>query len=362
MILRKILAMLLRSFTVLVILNGCSNCIEKNILVKDKVNGSKNYEAGKFINLEKDMQKSFISGFLKVFTNKNKTKPDNQIKIINKKFDKNKFSKREGLKITWVGHSTVLINIDGVNILTDPIWSESASPMGIGLKRYNSPAIKFEDLPKIDIVLISHDHYDHLDKKTIKRIYSKNKEVEFITALGVGVYINRWGVPKRNIKHFDWWEEYKFKDKLMIVCTPARHNSGRGMFSRNKTLWSSWVIKSDVSNIYFGGDSGYGKHFKAIGDKYGPFDIAMLEMGAYDDNWPDMHMNPKVALKAYKDLKGKKVMPLHWGTFQLGFHTWDEPANDLFKNGNNDELFLPMPGKVYNNNFSETKKWWIDKK
>ncbi len=225
--------------------------------------------------------------------------------------------------VTWYGHSAFLIEMEGKRILIDPMLSSTASPLPFGSKRfgYQRP-IPLEELTKIDAVILSHDHYDHLDYPTIKAL--KEEVGHFYTALGVGSHLKRWGVAEEKITELDWWEGVGFKGLKLVAC-PARHFSGRGMTDRNCTQWASWIIKVSYQYIYFSGDSGYGPHFKEIGDKYGPFDLAMLECGQYNEAWEAIHMMPEQSVQAGIDVQSKLVMPIHWGAFKLSVHEWTDP-------------------------------------
>jgi len=263
-----------------------------------------------------------------------------------------------GLRITLIGHSSLLIEIDGKRILTDPVWSERVSFSSFfGPKRFFEPPIALEDLPPLDAIIVSHDHYDHLDKNTIK--YFAGKHIPFITSLKVGQHLASWGIEKNFITELDWGDSTMLGDDCNITATPARHFSGRGIIGRNETLWSSFVIKGHTHNIFFGADSGWFPVFKEIGETFGPFDLTMLEIGAYGQYWPDIHMGPDNASNAHLALKGKLMMPIHWGTFNLAPHTWDEPIERLLKYAKekNIDLFVPEPGVP-----TEVKKfvsgWW----
>lgn len=227
-------------------------------------------------------------------------------------------------RLIWFGHSAFLLQMDGKNILIDPMFGEVPAPHPLlGANRfYENLPIAIEKLPEIDAVLISHDHYDHLDYESIKKL--KNKVKLFYVPLGVGVHLEAWGVAKESITELDWWQEVYYQD-LQFVCTPAQHFSGRKLNNGQSTLWSSWVIKSQTENIFFSGDSGYSTHFKEIGDTYGPFDFAMLECGQYNTMWPEIHMFPEETVQASIDLKSKIFMPIHWGAFKLALHSWTDP-------------------------------------
>jgi L-ascorbate metabolism protein UlaG (beta-lactamase superfamily) len=264
-----------------------------------------------------------------------------------------------GLRITWVGHSSLLIEIDGRRILTDPVWSNRVSfTQLMGPKRFFQPPISLENLPPLDAIILSHDHYDHLDKNTIK--FFGGKTIPFYCSLGVGKYIEKWGVQKDFITEMDWGDSAMIDHDCVITTTPARHFSGRGIFNRNETLWSSFVIKGTKHNIFFGADSGWFPGFKEIGDAYGPFDLTILEIGAYGKNWPDIHMGPDHASNAHLALKGKIMMPIHWGTFNLALHDWYEPIEKLvgYSKQKHIELFVPEPGKPTEVNGAYNSEWW----
>jgi L-ascorbate metabolism protein UlaG (beta-lactamase superfamily) len=254
-----------------------------------------------------------------------------------------------GLRVTWMGHSSVLIEIDGVRILTDPVWSERASFVSFaGPRRFYPPTLALEELPPLDAVLISHDHYDHLDRRTIERLASRFTEehTRFVCSLGLRQYLESWGVAPRKITELNWGQSAGVGNDLQITATPARHFSGRGLWGRNETLWSSFVIRGREHNIFFGADSGMFPGFRTIGDAYGPFDLTMLEIGAYDADWPNIHMGPLHAAEAHVHLQGKLLLPIHWGLFNLAFHPWREPIERLMVAAaeKNLQLFLPSPG------------------
>jgi len=227
-------------------------------------------------------------------------------------------------KLTWFGHSAFLLELDGEKILIDPMLGDVPAPAPfLGGKRFskNLP-IAIEKLPQIDAIIISHDHYDHLDYGSIKQLKEKTKH--FYVPLGVGAHLQSWGVDPSKITELDWWEETMHKH-IRLAATPARHFSGRGLTDGNQTLWASWVIQGREDNIFFGGDGGYFDGFKAIGEKYGPFDLAMLECGQYNENWADIHMVPEETAQACIDVKGKTLLPIHWGAFKLALHSWTDP-------------------------------------
>lgn len=269
----------------------------------------------------------YVKSLVGFFRPQPKSKPKGSITV--QKADSLSIAQYSGnTRLIWFGHSTFLLQINGKSILLDPMFGEVPAPSPLlGSKRFskNLP-IEVEKLPKIDAVILSHDHYDHLDYGTILKL--KDKVAVFYTPLGVGVHLSEWGIDPARIKELDWWEEATFKE-LTFACTPAQHFSGRGLTDGGKTLWSSWVIKSDAESIFFSGDSGYGPHFKEIGKKYGPFDFAMMECGQYNILWQEIHMLPEETAQAGVDIKARTIMPIHWGAFKLAMHAWSEPVERL---------------------------------
>ncbi|MBD0287925.1 MAG: MBL fold metallo-hydrolase [Flavisolibacter sp.] len=265
------------------------------------------------------------------------------------------------LRITWLGHSTTLIEIDGKRFLTDPVWSRRASPFTrLGPKRFFNNPVELDDLPSIDFILLSHNHYDHLDKKTIIRLTSKG--IPVITMLGVGNHLRNWGIHKDQITELDWWQTIEAGNQCSITAAPARHFSGRWLNDRFKTLWGSFAIRGSVHNVYFGADSGYYEGFKTIGERLGPFDLTMLDIGAYNEEWEAIHMGPEKAVQAFVDVKGGMLMPIHWGTFSLAFHPWTEPIEQLIKEASKRQvpLFIPAPGETCTVDAEAyNSEWWI---
>ncbi|HTI61132.1 MBL fold metallo-hydrolase [Mucilaginibacter sp.] len=268
-----------------------------------------------------------------------------------------------GLRITLIGHSSLLIEIDGKRILTDPVWSERASFLSfMGPKRFFEPPLPLNMLPKLDAVLLSHDHYDHLDKATIKFFAGKN--IPFFTSLAVGNYLEKWGIDPNLITELDWGDSAMIAPDMILTSVPARHFSGRGIVNRNETLWAAFVIKGPEHNIFFGADSGWFDGFADVGKVYGPFDLTMLEIGAYGKYWPDIHMGPDNASNAHLALKGKLMMPIHWGTFNLSTHAWYEPIERLLQYGEEKhiDLFIPEPGKPTEAIGPLNSEWWVSSK
>lgn len=230
-----------------------------------------------------------------------------------------------GLRAFWIGHASVYVELDGARLLIDPIFSEYASPFDVGPRRFHPPPIALAELPKIDAVLITHDHYDHLDMRTVQQLARAG--ARFYVPLGIGAHLERWGVPVDQINELEWWQEASVKG-LRIVCTPSRHYSGRGLTDKNATLWSSWSVIGPAHRFYVSGDTGYSPHFGQIGQRLGPFDMSFIKIGAYGPGapWLDIHMTPEDAVRAHGELRAKRLFPVHWGTFNLAFHDWDEPV------------------------------------
>ena len=264
-----------------------------------------------------------------------------------------------GLRVTWLGHSTLLIEIDGQRVLTDPIFGERASPYDwVGPARWYAPPIPLARLPPVDAVVISHDHYDHLQRETIEAIRDWN--TTFVTPLGVGAHLEYWGVPAARIVELDWWES-KRVGGLEIVCTPARHASGRHLFDQNKTLWSGYALIGPKSRAYFSGDSGLFPGLTAIGDRLGPFDVTMIEVGAYHKAWPDWHMGPEQAVRAHGMLRGRVMLPIHWGMWDLAAHGWTEPAERVLAEAAARQVLLtvPRPGQsIEPAQAPPLERWW----
>jgi L-ascorbate metabolism protein UlaG (beta-lactamase superfamily) len=226
-----------------------------------------------------------------------------------------------------LGHSTILMKLNGEFWLTDPVFSERASPVQwAGPARFHAPPIGIAELPPIKGVILSHNHYDHLDYAAILALAAKTEH--FLAPLGVGDTLVSWGVPADKVQQLGWWQSAS-AGSLKLTATPAQHFSGRGLFDGNKTLWASWVIESGDLRVFFSGDTGYFKGFKDIGDRYGPFDLTLMETGAYDPKWPDIHMQPAETMQAHIDLRGKVMLPIHNGTFDLAMHSWDDPFEQI---------------------------------
>ena len=248
-----------------------------------------------------------------------------------------------GMRATWLGHSTVLLEIGGLRILTDPVWGPRASPSRvIGPKRFQPVPVPLRAMPPLDLVIVSHDHYDHLDYPTIRAL--AKLDVPFVTSLGVGAHLEAWGVRPGRIVELDWWETHRLPNAdVAVTAAPSQHFSGRGLKDRNATLWSSMSIRSARHRVFFSGDTGLTTEYRDIRDRLGPFDLVMLEVGAFHPAWGDIHLGPENALEALALLGGGVFLPIHWGTFSLAMHAWDQPPEVLFERGPKVGARLLMP-------------------
>ena len=250
---------------------------------------------------------------------------------------------QSGLRATWMGHSTVLLEIGGRRVLTDPVWGPRASPSRyIGPKRFQPVPVALDRLPPLDLVLVSHDHYDHLDYPTIRELAAL--DVPFVTSLGVGAHLEAWGIAPERITELDWWESYTLpRSDLTVTAAPSQHFSGRGLHDRNTTLWSSLAIRSPRQAVFFSGDTGLTTEYATIRERLGPFDLVMLEVGAFHPSWGHIHLGPENALEALALLGGGSFLPVHWGTFNLAIHAWDDPAETLIEKAPARGVHLVMP-------------------
>ena len=258
-----------------------------------------------------------------------------------------------------LGHSTLLLKLAGEFWLTDPVFSERASPVQwAGPKRFHAPPISIAELPPIKGVILSHDHYDHLDHAAVLELAPKVEM--FITPLGVGDRLIAWGIPAAKVRQLDWWQQTSLAG-VRLVATPAQHFSGRGLSDGNSTLWASWVILAGDLRVFFSGDTGYHADFKTIGERFGPFDVTFMETGAYDAQWPDVHMQPEQTLQAHLDLRGGWLMPLHNGTFDLAMHAWHEPFDRILALAQSADVPLATPGmgeRLSLANPQAGQRWW----
>ncbi|MFB2538432.1 MULTISPECIES: MBL fold metallo-hydrolase [unclassified Acinetobacter] len=268
------------------------------------------------------------------------------------------FNQNKTAQCIWLGHSSLLIRMAKTTILIDPCFYQHASPLPIMMKRFQAPPIALADLPKIDYILISHNHYDHLDHQVIA--FYQKKDCQFIVPLGLGKQLQAWGIDSHRIHELDWWQNHQHHN-LNITAVPARHNSARGMFDRDCSLWAGFVLHTAQEKIYFSADSSYGEHFKQIGDYFNGFDLVLMENGQYNDSWPDNHMFPAQTIQAVQDCQAKVWMPIHWGAYALALHPWYEPVQQSMALAQQYQLHsvTPMMGQVFDKD-SLTMLWWED--
>lgn len=331
----------------------------------EKIKSSPHYKDGSFQNIHETPSftegATFFSVMREFFFGKSKRSmpldslPSKKIDLFSLDTSKN--------VLVWFGHSSYFMQVDGKKILVDPVLSGSASPVKFTTKSFKgSDVYTTDDIPEIDFLFITHDHWDHLDYETILKLQPKIKKI--ITGLGVGAHLEHWGIKTSLIEERDWQETITLEDGFVAYSTPARHFSGRG-FTRNKSLWMSFVLVTPTQKIYIGGDSGYDDHFKEIGEKFGPIDIAILENGQYNKSWKYIHMMPEEAVQAAIDLKAKKLFPVHWSKFSLALHDWDEPIIKIADAAEQRQvsLVLPMIGETVDlDSTLNYVRWWRDLK
>lgn len=265
----------------------------------------------------------------------------------------------DDLAVTWLGHSTALLEIEGQCVLIDPVWSERCSPsQAVGPRRVHPAPLALDELPSLEAVLISHDHYDHLDMHTVRELV-RQQNAPFVVPLGVGAHLERWGVPAHRIIELDWHETAEVGG-LRLTATPAHHFSGRG-FRRDGTLWSSWAVLGREHRVFYSGDTGYFDGFTAVGEQYGPFDLTLVQIGAYSDHWRDIHMTPEEGVRTHLDVRGGLLVPVHWATFVLATHDWSEPVERLCDEADAQgvAVAVPRPGqRVVVTDPPKLDHWW----
>lgn len=331
----------------------------------ERMKRADNYNDGVFLNTVETKMDMKLKDFKKLlrhylFADKSKKSPASSIEVV--PFHASHFTAipDSTLGVSWFGHSSLLLKIDGVTILTDPVLDGKRASMFsfMGPRRFRyKEYVQAKDLPPVDAVIISHDHYDHLDYPTITAL--KEKVTRFYMPLGVGAHFEKWGIGKEQIVELEWWQEVQVGN-LKLVLTPTRHFSGRALNDRFCTLWGSWVLQGSKS-LYFSGDSGYFSGFKEIGEKYGPFDLTFMECGAYNESWSEIHMFPEETAQAHLDVKGKLLMPIHWGKFDLSLHDWKESVDRLSTKATKEgiELFTPKIGDLITVKENQPlEKWW----
>jgi L-ascorbate metabolism protein UlaG (beta-lactamase superfamily) len=323
---------------------------------------SKNWNGKQFDNLVETtmgVNLKTMPGLLKAqFTDRKVREPEQPIPII--PFDEKAWnSEPDKPKFIWYGHSVGLLKIGGKNILVDPMLGPDTSPIApMTTKRFSENALAIIDtLPKIDAVLYTHDHYDHIDLKSVKKLMPKVDK--WFVGMGIGRHLERWGIPTSNITEFDWWQDLDFAG-LKITYTPSRHFTGRGPFDRQKSLWGGWTFKTENHNIYWSGDGGYGEHFKEIGKRLGPFDHAFMENGQYNELWRQIHLHPEESIQAALDVNAKVATPVHWSGFALALHPWKEPIERFTAEAKNKNLVVSTPeiGEIITFGEKRTHDWW----
>ena len=231
----------------------------------------------------------------------------------------------QSLRVNWLGHSSTLVEFDGYRVLIDPVFSERASPYQfLGPRRFHPPPVALANVKNVDVVVVSHNHYDHFDEVTIRHLAAQGAHI--FVPLGVSERLKGWEIPAEQIHSLEWWQEIAVGD-LRVVATPARHYSGRGLFDYKETHWASWSLIGPEHRVFYSGDSVYSKLFSQIGERLGPFDLTVIKVGSYgpDQSWLDIHMVPEDSVRVHRDVRGKQMLPVHWATFNLGYHDWDEP-------------------------------------
>ncbi len=323
-----------------------------------KIQQSPNYKHGTFQNIEPTevlLKTASRMKMLKDFLNKSKSvNPPKKLPSVKTNL---KDIIADKPTIVWFGHSSYFIKSKDYNILVDPVFSGSAAPFSFMVESFDGADIyNVDDLPIIDLLVITHDHYDHLNYPTIIKLKDKIKQI--IAPLGVGAHLEYWGIDPNKITELDWWDEKNINEEIKFIATPARHFTGRSI-KRNETLWTSYVLYIHGNKIFLGGDSGYDKQFKIIGEKHGPFDLAILESGQYGDAWPYIHMLPEETVQAAIDLGAKVLLPVHWGKFALAYHDWNDPIKRIMQASDKITVVNPKIGELYiiGNSF-ENEKWW----
>ncbi|MEN8247006.1 MAG: MBL fold metallo-hydrolase, partial [Thermodesulfobacteriota bacterium] len=313
----------------------------------DAMKASPNWRDGKFVNPLSSIEPKLFESLYKWMRRADNTVPKTPLPVVERTASDFDVAPAGGLRITWLGHSTLLVEIDGHRILIDPMWSVRPSPYTwIGPKRFHKIPLTIDELPTIDAVVVSHDHYDHLDHRFVQKF--GEKAPLYIVPLGVGAHLEYWGVSPDRIIERDWWEEVTLGG-LTLIATPARHFSGRSlaMTDKQKTLWSGWVIAGREHRIYYSGDTGMFPGFTDIGERLGPFDAVLIEIGAYDQLWADLHIGPEQAIQARLALGSGLFIPVHWGAFELAMHAWTEPVERVLAAAEKAgvPISVPKPGE-----------------
>ncbi len=328
----------------------------------ERYSRSGNWKDGKFQNLENttldfSLKRMPMLLYRQIFESKNRI-PLNGLPIV--PFYKEKFLDAHGqTKMIWFGHSVILLRLNNKTILIDPMFGGNSAPSTpFRIRRFSENTLDIiDDLPPVDLILLTHDHYDHLDYDSIQKLKSKTKK--YFVALGVARHLEAWGVETGLIREFDWWDQETWEG-ITITFTPSRHFSGRGLSDRFKSLWGGWVMNNGKENIYFSGDGGYGNHFREVGKRLGPFDFGMMECGQYNVNWHQIHMYPEETVQAALDAGVKNAMPVHWGGFALAQHHWKDPVQRFVKEADRLKVPVNVPpmGKIFTVTDIMNESWW----
>ena len=328
-----------------------------------RMKGSPNWQSGKFVNTLPRSDIELAPILMSRFSAPSQTEPESLLPVLTRRAAEFATAPASGLRITWLGHSTLLVEIDGYRVLVDPVWTERTSPfVTLGPKRFHAPPLPLDELPPLDAVVISHDHYDHLDHETITAL--GDRAPLYAVPLGVGAHLEHWGVSPKRIIERDWWGEIEIGD-LRLVATPARHASGRALtFSdQDKTLWAGWAIVGPKHRVYYSGDTAMFPELEEIGARLGPFDATMIETGAYNPLWVDVHMGPEQAIVAHELVRGELFIPVHWGTFNLAVHNWTEPVERALLAAERAGVAMstPRPGESLEPGAApKDSRWWPD--
>lgn len=328
----------------------------------ERIERSPNYKDGRFVNLEPTevmLDGSWWASTKEYLFGEGNREPEHPLPSVTP--DLSSFpSSDSALEVVWLGHSTVLMAIDGAVLLIDPVFDEAASTVAGLAERFQPSPIGREDLPPVDAVVISHDHYDHLEMSTVK--YFVGKETGYIVPLGVGAHLEAWGMPDSQITELDWSQTHRIGN-LELVCAPARHFSGRSLLDRNQTLWASFAILGPKHRVFYSGDTGPSGEFEEIGKRHEPFDLTIIQIGAYGEHWPLIHLFPEQVVEVHRAVGGKRLLPVHWGTFDLALHDWDEPVDSTAAVAARErvDLLTPVLGEIVDiDRPFHSRSWWTD--
>ncbi|ODS32330.1 MAG: metal-dependent hydrolase [Candidatus Scalindua rubra] len=326
-------------------ISGCSSMgVSTSDIHLERMQASPNYQDGRFVNsIPTNLTKNGAIWYTfktKLFGDHTGF-PPSEIPIIPIQPESLKTPPLPGLGAFWLGHASVLIEIEGIRLLIDPVFSRVVSPVSfLGPKRFHPSPIALTDLSRIDAVMISHNHYDRLEKTTIQ--YLAAKGTSFLVPLGVGAQLKEWEIQEDQIIELDWWES-AMVGRVRLDCTPARHFSGRSFFDKNQTLWSSWAIIGAKHSVFYSGDTGYSDHFQEVGHRLGPFDLTLMKVGGYDSYWPEIHLDPEQSIEAHLDVRGQRLLPVHWCSYDLSLHDWDEPIKRIVEAAKQKNIDLVTP-------------------